>query len=306
MNTQKSKIEQLQALKIGKGIQYLLNEAYKILGNPILANDMEFRLIARSENIVTDDPIWNEITTAGTVSRDRLEFYKNESFLDAVANARKITFLISDKLKYDRIIGKLFNSDKIQIGIASIEAHQPFGDDTPELFECFCDILNKEIAKSEYFRNYGQQYQEFLINKLIEGRIEDKELYAAHVESIYMNLKDHLYLAVVDTARNDAEHTGLSYFRDLFKHAQRAFKYSVYADYIVIIMSSDYAVLDIKEDLRKLNRLFKQHNLYAGISGCFNNLFELRKYYIEALSALNRGLKGDSGQRVFYYNEARQ
>ena len=302
MSDQLNKMEKINSLKNGRGVQYLLNEAYKILGNPILVHDMEYKIIAYTENIVTDDPIWNEFTTTGTVGRERLEFYKNEKFYYAAANAKKVTFLISDKLKYERILGKLFNSDNIQIGIASIEAHTPFPDDILKLFECFCSVLNKEFSKSEYYRIYGQEYQEILINKLIEGDIEDKEIYTAHVESVYMNLKKYLYLAVVDTVQCDPEHIRLPYFRDLFKKTQPAFKYCLHSDYVVIIISSDDEIFCVKKDLNKLNRIFKQNNVYAGISGCFENLFELKKYYTEAVHALNCGLKSNGLQQVFLYD----
>lgn len=306
MTSRINKIEKITSLKIGKGVRYLLNEAYKILGNPILVHDMEYKIIAYTDNIVTDDPIWNEFTITGTVGRDRLEFYKNEKFLDTAANAKKVTFLISDKLKYDRIIGKLFNSDNIQIGLAAIEAHNPFSDDMLEIFECFCNVLNEEFSKSEYYRDYGQKYQEYLINKLINGDIEDKKDYTAHVESVYINLKKYLYLAVADTTQCDPEHIRLSYFRDLFKKTQPSYKYSIYSDYIIIIISSNNEILSVKKDLNKLNKVFGRNNIYAGISSCFENLFELKKYYTEAVRALNYGLKSKGSQRFFQYDTTEQ
>lgn len=292
-------MEKLKALKTNKGIQYLLNEAYEILGNPIMTHNMEYKVIAYTENIVTDDPIWNEFVTTGTVNYERLEFYKNEEFIDTVANAEKITLLFSDKLKYKRILGKLFNYDNIQVGCASInESCQPFAEDDLMLYELFCDILNKEIAKSGYFRNYGQEYQEFLINKLIDGSIDDKRLYTAHVESIYINLKNNLYIIVADISKCDQ----LKYFRELFKRAEPTFKYSIYMNYIVIIMSSDNEAINVRTDLNKLNRLFKQNNIYAGVSSHFDNLFELQNYYVEALNALSNGLKKGINQQIFLNN----
>lgn len=295
------KLEQIKSLQLGGGFQFLVNEAYRILGNPVIMHDMEYKVIAYTENIVTDDPIWNEFVMTGTVSRERLEFYKNEKFLEEAANAEKVAFLSSDKLKYDRMLGKLFNGDNLQIGIAAIEGHKPFSDDTQELFACFLDILEREIAKNEHFLKYGQEYQESLVAKLIDGGIDDKGIYAAHVESIYTNLKDCLFVAVADITQCEPAHTEPSYFRDLFKRAQPAFKYAVYGKYVLILLSFDNAVLDVKTDLGKLDGLFKQHNLFVGISSCFDNLYDLRKYYLEAVAALHSGMKGSGDQRFFLY-----
>lgn len=287
MSNSISKMEQLKKLKSGKGFQYLLNEASKILQNPIIMHDMDFKLIAYTENVITDDPIWNEFMQTGRASRDLLEFYKNESFLNAVANADRITFLYSDKLKYERILGKLFNCDNIQVGVTSIEAHKPFIEDIQALFSFYCDIVNKEIAKIDYYKNYGQEYQEVLINKLIKGDIEDKAIYTAHVASIYMNLKSQLFIAVIDVTQCDPSYTKLMYFRDLLKHAQPCYKYSIYMNYIIIIISSDNMMLNKNKDLGRLSRFLLQNNMYAGISSCFENLYELQKYYMEAVTALS-------------------
>lgn len=304
MNKPTNKIEQLRAIKTGKGVQHILDEAYIIFGNPILAHDMDYKVIAKTEMPITDDPIWNEFETTGMVGHDRLVFFRDECFFEMAANAKKITFLLSDKLKYDRIHGKLFTKNYIQVGCACIvECCHPFEDDTPEFFEILCSILDKELSKSELFRNYGQTYMETLVEKLIENSIEDINILTAHIESIYIGTKPNLYLAVADITQCDPTHTNLAYFRDLFKQTQPAFKYAIYSNYIVIIISSDDATLHVKKDLNRLNRLFEQHNIYAGISSCFENLLELRKYYTEAVNALNGGLKNDGTQRTFQYKE---
>lgn len=296
--------EQLKALEKGRGVQYLLNEAYKIFGNPVLAHDMEYKLIACTENIVTDDPIWNEFITTGTIDSKWLEFYKNEGFFDAAANTKKMTFLISDKLKYHRIYVKLFNRNGTQVGCVVLKAcDKPFKEEDPELFEYFCDIFSEELCQDEYYQNYGQEYLNTLVAKLIMGEVKDREIYEAHVESIYMHCKDNLYLAVADISKSDPTYSRLLFFRDLSKLTQPAFRYAIFDNYIVIIISTDDIALNVKRDLKQLNALFKENDIYAGVSSCFDNLFELNKYYDEAVRTLKNGLKSNGSQRIFLFEE---
>jgi len=298
------KSEQLKTLKNGKGVQYILDEAYKILENPLLAHDMEYKLFAHNKDAVNDDPIWNELTTNGTVDLNRLEFYKNETFFDMVAYAEKVTFLPSDRLKYDRIFGKLFTRDQIQIGCVVIHScDKPFENSDMELFKIVCDTLNKELSESEYYQNYGQAYMETLVGKLIEDRIDSKLLYTAHIESIYTGLKENIRLAVADISESDPTFDRLVFFRDLFKRTQPSCKYAIYSNYIVILMSSDREAFHTKQDLHELYRIFEQNNIYAGISSCFENLFELSRYYNEAIAALKHGSKTNGSQRIFLYDE---
>lgn len=302
------KSERLKAIESGKGIQYILDEAYRILGNPILMHDMEYKVIAYTEGITTDDPIWNEFVTDGTVSDKTIKLFKEEGFIDAVANTRKITLMISDRLKHERISGKIFVKDNIRVAnLVVVACNKRFEIGDYPLIETLCEIVSAELCKSEFYQSYGQTYQEDLLKKLIEGSIEDQRLYMARIENISEGLKDYFYLAVAEGPLCDApEYAQLAYFRDQFKQVQGEFKYIIYSNYIVIIMSTDAATLNIKRDLKKLNQFFVENNIYAGVSNRFHNLFELRKYYIEAVNALRHGLKMNESQWFFSYDGAGQ
>lgn len=302
MGDSDNKTERMKALKNGKGIQYLLDEAYRILGNPIVTYDMEYKVIACTENAVTDDPIWNESVTTGMVSYDRLEFCKDECFFKRAPVREKIIFLTHDELKYDRLFTRLFTTNNMQVGyLCMVACYKPFDAEDPELFEAVCGIFNEELSASEFYQNYGQTHMETLVSKLIENNIEDIDLISS-MDSIYIGLKDILRLAVVDISQCDPGHTKLAYFRDIFKQIRPDFKYVIYSNYIVCLFSSGHTVLDI-EPIIKLYNIFEQNNLYAGISGYFENIFELPKYYNQAVNALSNGLKHNNDQRIFPYGE---
>lgn len=281
------KEKQLQSLQSGKGIQYLLNEAYQIFGNPLSMHDMDDKMIAYTENVLTDDPYWNESVTSGTVSNDTLELFRTEYFIYDIANAKTVTFLISDKLKYDRIFGKIFINDNFRVAnLSMIACNKPFEDSDPMMFEEFCKILSSEFSNIEYYQSYGKAYQEKLVSQMIDGSITDKNYYLARVEDIYKGLKPYLYLAVADIPPCDCECTKFEYFCALFKQAQPEFKYYIYSNYVVIIMSSVNMPLNAEREMGKLFCLFEQYHIKVGISSHFENLFELRKYYMEAVDAL--------------------
>lgn len=303
MPTLSDKIEQVRMIKKGKGIEYLMDEAYKILGNPLVMFDTDYNLISHNEGIVTDDPMWNEITVRGTFSNEKQMLFKEEGFIDAVANAKVIAFLSSDRIKYDRISGKIFNRNNTHVAnLVVMESSRPFNPDDTVIFEAVCELFSNEISTNEFYQNYEKTHQEALIIKLIDGSIINKELYSAHIAILYDGLKTNLYAAVADVSQCDPAYAKLTDFKDLFRHIQPEFKYSLYDDYIVIIMSSDNTTLDIKKDLNKFNRLFKKKNIHAGISGCFENIYELAKYYSDAVKALKFGLAGGSTQRIFLYD----
>lgn len=295
-------MDQVKSLKSGESIQSLLDESYKILGNPIVMFDTEYKLLAYT-NVVTDDPIWNEIVMQGTFSAEMQEFFKNEGFIEAVADAKRVTFLISDKLKYERILGKVFNKNNTHVAnLVIVASDRPFGPYDSAVFEAVCSLISRAVNKSEYYQTYENTHQDTLIKNLIEGNYDDRELYAAHVAVLYDDLKAHLYLAAADVSRCDPNYTKPDYFRDLFKQIQPEFKYALYANYIIIIINSDHISLDVNKELSKINKLLIQYNIYAGVSGCFENIYELPKHYTDAVNALNVGVKNKGpydNQRIF-------
>jgi len=271
MHESLDKMKKIKALiNNGKGIRYTLSEVYKILGNPIIIHDRDHNALACTEDIVTDDPIWS--------------------------------FLITDKLKYDRIHGKLLDKDGITVGAATIVAcHKPFEDDILELHEAVCDALSIELCQDNFYTDYGQAYLESLVSRLIEGGIEGNEFYyTAQVDSIYTDLGNNLYLAVMDIPKCTTD-TQLEYFRDLFKRTQPAYKYFIYAPYILMIAGTNDSTFNVKKDLRKLSKIFSEYHIHAGVSSRFENLFKLQRYYIEAVDALNDGLKSGRRQRIFLH-----
>lgn len=297
-----SKTEKMKKMKSGNGIQHLLDEGYKILGNPINAFDADYNLMAYTD-VSVDDRFWIELITTGTFCIEAQMFFMNECFTDDVANAVKLALMKSDKLKYDRILGHVLNGNGIKVAnVLMFECNEPFDQDTIAAFEILVDLLTKEISRDEHYITYGEEYQNRWIKKLIDYDIEEKGLYSPHVQILYDNFKSNLYLAVVDITRSEAQHNGPKYFVDLFRQKRNDFKYAVYDKYIVVILSTNHKSFDVNRELNGLADYFEQENMFVGISSSFENFFELRKYYAEAVQALNR-LESDDNRHFSIYGE---
>ena len=301
------KIKQLDEIEGGLGVQHILDEVHGIMGNPALMFDMGYSLIASPTAVVNDDPIWCEFMTYGKLKNETIEFFKNESFIDIVANCTQfdgVSYLFSSKLKYDRIFGQLYNRDNLPVAdLVMVACENPFDDYTPELIKKVCNIISKEISQNEYYNLYGQKYQDGIIKELVDGNIKDKGVYSGHVSNIDKGLKANIFIAVVDVMQPEPEKKTPAYYRDLFQQAEPEFKYSIYLNYILILISSDRPELQIDQNFKNLTALFEQENVRVGISSAFENLFELRTYYFEALLALFDGEKMADIPRINLYNK---
>lgn len=303
MSESNKKIAQINALVNGRGLQYLLNEAYKIFGNPALLFNMEYELLAYTENVVADDWCWNEIVSRGVFCKDSIAFFKEEGFIDAAANTKDIAFLTSDKLEYDRYYGRITNSDhRTVVDLIITACYEPFDENTPAAVEALCRKLSKEISANKFYQRYGVTYHETLMRKLMNKDIDDKIIYSDHVANLYEGLKANIYVAVTEVGKCTKAFGDLEDLRDLFKRIQPEFTYAVYDHYLIILMSTDEERLKINVLLNILAAFFKENNLYAGISSRFDNLYKLRTHFDEAVEALTNGLTqaGDHNSFLFY------
>jgi hypothetical protein len=305
-------LDQIKTLEKGKGIQYLLDAAYKIFGNPIVMFDTNYTLKAFTED-VNDDPLWNTLISTGTFSMTDQEFFTSERFTENAANADKLVVMKSNKLKYDRILGNIFNSEHIKVAnIVMVECKLPFGVDIQAAFEVFADKVTDEIKNDNYYTVYGREYHDSIIKKLLERRIIDTVMYTPHVQILYDGFKDYLYIAVIDinfSGNNQSKknHDQLIEIKDMLINIYPSFKFAIYSGYILMIMSSKFDNFSSEIILGSQENIFVQNNLFAGISTGFENLYEVDKYYNEAVTALKNGINtvdsANTGknQRIFMY-----
>jgi len=295
------KLEQIKSLAQGKGIQYLLNAAYTIFHNPIAMFDTNYTLKAYV-NVTSDDPLWNELISTGTFSMETQEFFARESFTEDVANANKLVILKSSELKYSRVLGYIFNRDNIHVAlIVMVVVDTPFEEEEQAAFEELVDKITMEIHDDEYFTAYGRAYHEAIIIKLLDRIIKDPRIYTPHMQILIDGFEDYLYVAVVDIKQNNGTQNSLMYFKDMLMNKYRSFKFAIYSGCIVMIMSSKYRVFYEGMFFDKDNNLFIENNLYLGVSSSFENPYELREYYEQAVTALKNGIKKNDNQRVFLF-----
>ena len=303
-----NELEQIKALENGKGIQFLLNSAYKILNNPVFMIDVNYNMIAIT-NVPSDDPNWNELVKTGTFSPETMELLANGGLIEEISNAEKTVILRSDVLKYAKIAGHIFNRDNIRVGLTMIsEYNKPFDAESMAAFEALTEKISCEIRDYDYFTMLAMTFHEDKINLLLEGAVKNPLLYNPQAQILYDGFDDYLYLAVVYVARYDifenVHHSRLEYFKSMLKTKYKSFKYSVYDDYIVMLMSSKFRNFYGEPYFNTHSNCFVQNGLFMGISDSFENMYELRQYYDQAVAVLKNGLAGKGDARIFCYNGA--
>ena len=297
------KVDRVRAVENGNGIQFLLNSVYAILNNPIYVIDINYYLLAYT-NVPIDDPNWNELITTGSFSKKTLEILANEGLIESITNVDKTVILRNEKLKYAKMAGHFFNRDNINVGIAMMtESNVPFDTENAAAFETLAEKITDEIRTYDYFTMLGMTLHEDKINQLLDGAVKNPILYNPQAQVLYNDFDDYLYVAVVSVERHDilgnVHQNRLEYLKSMLKSIFPFFKYSVYSDFIVILMSSKNKNYGVTPFFNIEADLFEQNGFFVGISDSFENIYELRIYYDQAVAALSNGMRNKGGRRVF-------
>ena len=294
-------MEQVKALESGKGIQYILDSAHMIFSNPIYMVDAYYNLIAFSDNPDADH-FWNEVITTGTFHTRSLDLIKSEDVLTVITASKKSVLIKYDKWKHARMTGHIFNRHNNWVGQTTMYEHVPFDKERTAAFEMLADKISAEIYDYEYFIKLPTAFHNDTINKFLDKTVENTIASIPHTQVMYHGFEKYFYVAVVRVPRigilENIHQNRLAYFRSLLKTRHEAFKYAIYSDDIVMLMSSKEKNFDGETFFAPDNILLEENGLYMGISSSFENILEMRNYYDQAAAALKNGIGKNNGQRV--------
>ena len=296
--------EKVKALENGKGIQYLMDSAYRIFKSPVYVIDSFYNLIAFS-GVPSDDPIWNELIRTGTFGMEAMEQMASENVVRDVSYSEKITRLESDKWNDSLISGRIFNGDDIWIGQTTMSEHIPFDAERTAAFEILLDKISAEIRSYDYFTKLPAEFFENAIKRLLDKTAENTLVTNPQAQIMHYGMEHYLYVAVVSAARNNilekVHRSRLMYFQSLLKSRYKSYRYAIQDDHIIMLMSSEYGDYHEALPLGGGDSLFEHNGLCIGISDSFGNIYELRRYYEQALAALDNCLALDEKRRVFVH-----
>jgi len=281
-------------------IRRVLEDARRHLGNPIAMLDTSYNLLAHTDNPIADDPLWNELIGSGTFSDETVNYFNRSQFIRSVAESEVTVLLRDESQKYDRICGKFFDNNGVQLGdIVAVACEKPFSDGDFDYITALCERISKAIDSHDTFkiveRVFFDRFISDMLNETDPGKIRKAWEDAGYRETF----GPYIFAAVADISQYDPTITSIAYLRDKCASAQPEYAYFIYLNNIVILIGRDTETLSVNRDMCALDDYFRRHSIFAGVSGAFQSPFQFRSYYKKALTALNRGMNHPCGINIF-------
>lgn len=281
----------LLELARARSLWEICNAACALLDNPVFITDTNHTVLAYTNSITIDDPMWQDGIVRGTLEGRTLkksgEVRQNHKL--SQDECRPILTPPSGPFKYSRIVHVILDHGVPSgVMVNSGTFRNCTEDDIPlmEIISAFARPLL--LHKFRGHLKNSKSISNFLIG-LLDGNVDSRMTLDKRMKNLRMTPLPWQYvLTFASGTVPEDEQPLIELVRDIsFAAKNEAF---VYENLIVCVMGSDSPLLDFDRHCPALHDLVSKKGLFVGVSRRFSSLLDVRAHYLEAVSALDIGM----------------
>lgn len=289
------------ALASGNSLQEIFDATLPLFDNPIYCTDASYNLLAYSEYPGLTEP--PQPYNDPDIRNRMLNELKTEPHYEQSFYTTEPTLWSDCVTPYDTIYCNIFYEETYYGKVMIDERIRTFQPSDYVLAGELCNIVKMALARSSLFPGNEIRVFDKLIIEALNGMSIDHSLLQHELKMRGWSAYTCYFCAIVYMDERDLVANSVS---SCCTQIERNLKYCCafpYEDKAVIIVpleawknKTDYFASDLSPILR--DGLYK-----AAISGVFTDFAHIRSYYEQAVMALNMGLKSDSTDWIFYYEQ---
>lgn len=287
----------------GKGINNIIKVSAEILNNPVILVDGAYRLITYTTIGTVEDQLWQDITQNGLCSNEYVIKFKKDKIFERIAN-KPFPIIIDKGIANNlrRIICRIA-IDNEMVGILGVlESNRKFSQEDIKLIKLLADIVAIEMQKNESVEDLkGGVWKKALLD-MLEDTSANKEILEERAKLINLQPFKYLYIVTIPINEFDDNASLAKYLKIRFRYIFPSSFPITYKGRLVLLLSF-LNLQEFKEKEEEFVALISDFNLKAGVSSSFDNIKEIRKYYLQAEKILELGKKLDDKSRLFKYED---
>lgn len=285
-----------------KGLKQILNTGYEILGNPLILEDLNSKIISYSENIKFDDSYKTSILTNHLDSYRKIQGdYGIKRELEKVI-ASEYPLYLKETEKFGRLVSKVVLNNRMIARLSVIEVERLFKESDLEIISLLSKVISCEIQNDKFNRCSKGLTYEYLILDLIEGRFQNFFNIDEMVKECKWDLEENIYILTVEiNSANQYTTNNLNKLRDTLQNIVSGSRTIIYNDNIIMVITRNNEKPLYEEELLNLEGFLKKNNMHLGLSRCFNQIQDINQYYQQSLKAIELGLHMNKEKVIFVY-----
>lgn len=292
----------LDALFHDDGLQGILDVGYSVLGNPLFLADNSYKYLAVSSGAQADNPLMEKENALGHIEKEGIEFIRRNKLDDQVRKSNRPVY-IQNPIHNNKgmMIGMVKIHDIEVAHIMMYEQNHLFADNDYELMQRLCRIISIEMQKTDFYKkNKGTMYAYF-IGDLLDNNSGNIEQSRERLATLGYKLQNDLFILSISNKYNaTSESRQEMIIADLQNRIPNSL-YVIYQNNIIFLINGCHAEDNHRFNNPSVEEYLKANGLIAGLSNCFSNIQEIRKYYEQSLKAAQLGQKMDNEPGLYRY-----
>lgn len=291
------------ALSTGRGLQHLLDCAYRVLGNPMIVVDTSYKILAINADLALQRADLTQQRDAGYMLDANIDAMKQAKLYE---HARQFhyPYYSKDPEAAHGWITALVYSDGIEVAqIGVMDCNRPFHRYDFELVHFLCRLVALDMQKNDFYGTNTNLQHSVLLADLLNGDVADGE--TANVRSIQLGwvLSNSMYIITVFDQHFGVFDRKARLVSEALHSLLPNSRWVIYNNKIVYFAA--YPANSYAEDMLNdaLIEYLSKNRLSAAVSGRFQTLLELRQAYQQSLAAFELGSRVCPGQTVYCYRD---
>ncbi|MFA9422366.1 MAG: PucR family transcriptional regulator [Sedimentibacter sp.] len=283
------KILLLEGLLSGEGIYKIINIASKFIGNPLIAIDLSYKVLANSPIEKITDLLWIDNVKKGYCS---YEFISELTKLESLKKGRKTSYpfeVTCPESPNKKVVFKIEVNGKIIGNIILIECAKKIDPNDYDYLMLISEIISMELEKKQFYRNTRNVLSEEILYDLLENNVKNKDIINERIKNGSLEFSSHIEVLVVDISNYDFKHSIYARYLDsklanLFPRSK-----SIYYNGDVIIINDRKSFPEGLGGKEKIREFLLENKLKMGMSNEFSSLEDCSIYYHQAKKSLKTG-----------------
>lgn len=294
--------EMVAALLSENGLQYLVDTATKLLGNPIYVVDLSYKYLAISSDLHPDHDIFREEENIGYVSEKGMEYIKKAALDEMIRRHNAAFYVFNSHFKMGMLVDNIVMQE-IEVGHVMMVETKLFREIDAELFHHFSRLISIELQKDTTFAtNKGLMFSYFLSDLIMHpessASMANQRLTAAGYDP-----EDYFYVIVITSA---SFHQSGARLALIIQQVRSIFPRCMYVQHegnlVFVTGTNKFETLD-ETLIWELETFLSANHLKAGISNYFTTMLPLREFYLQAVDSVNLGMELAPSETIFYYSD---
>lgn len=292
----------LACYSANRGLQYLVDVAAEMLGNPLIVADVTYKILAISKRGFEGRPDIEVQRELGYVLAENVSELKQDKIHEEARKSSKPLYTV--KKSGDAWLTALIYVNGVEAGhIDSMEQSRPFTEGDFRLMEFLCGLASLELQKSDFFKANRGFLHSFFLTELLDGQILDTEIVDLRLQHLNWHPGTSLYVMVLVDTQLGAMEGKSSIIAHQIYDLLPGCRWAVYSGALVFLLNFSANTSHFLEPDGPLEQYLQVNHLKAGTSDRFDGLLNTRRHYLQALKALELGTRLHPDRPLLIYSE---